>query len=98
MSDATEERSMVLAQAADFAKKIEHSQWSNRIIYLWAVTLVLGLILGGAIYLDKPLAVIHTLAGLIAFAQFLFVVTPSAEQVSKMLAQVAAIRAGTRTD
>ncbi|MNW22377.1 hypothetical protein D3C71_2238120 [compost metagenome] len=54
--------------------------------------------LGLAIYFDKPAYVVSTLAWMIVFAATLTVVTPSAEQMTKMLAQVAAIRAGTKGD
>lgn len=78
------------------ASAIEHSRWANRLHYLAALTGVLIVILGMAIYFDKPAFVISTLAWMIVFAATLTVVTPSGEQVIKMLAQVAAIRAGTK--
>lgn len=77
---------------------IEHSRWTNRLHYLAALTGVLIVILGMAIYFDKPAFVISTLAWMIVFAATLTVVTPTAEQMTKMLAQVAAIRAGTKAD
>lgn len=86
----------VIAEAGALAETIEHSRWSNRLAYLWAVTFVLLVMLAGAIWFDKPRTVIDTLAWMIVFAATLLVVTPSAEQMTKMLAQVAAIRAGAR--
>jgi len=55
-------------------------------------------ILGLAICFDQPVFVVSTLAWIIVFAARLTVVTPSGEQMTKMLAQVAAIRAGTKAD
>lgn len=78
------------------AASIEHSRWANRIIYLFAITAALVVLLGIAIGADKPAHVTTTLAWLIVFFAFLTVVTPSGEQVIKMLAQVQAIRAGTK--
>lgn len=92
------DKAEIIAQAAEAGKTIEHSRWGNRVWYLWAFTLAVMGMLAAAVWLDKPLSVIHTLAGLLAFAAFLLVVTPSAEQVTKMLAQVAAIRAGARSN
>lgn len=86
----------VIAEAGALAATIDHSRWSNRLAYLWAVTFVLLVMLAAAIWFDKPNTVIATLAWMIVFAKTLLVVTPSAEQMTKMLAQVAAIRAGTR--
>ncbi len=80
------------------AAAIEHSRWANRLHYLAALTSVLVVILGLSIYFDKPDFVVSTLAWMIVFAATLTVVTPSAEQMTKMLAQVAAIRAGTKAD
>lgn len=83
---------------AKSAAAIEHSRWGNRLGYLAALTVGLMVALGLAIYFDKPAFVISTLAWMIVFAATLTVVTPSAEQMTKMLAQVAAIRAGTKGD
>ncbi|WP_292036778.1 MULTISPECIES: hypothetical protein [unclassified Brevundimonas] len=80
------------------AAAIEHSRWPNRLNYLAGLTGVLVVILGLSIYFDKPAFVVSTLAWMIVFAATLTVVTPSAEQMTKMLAQVAAIRAGTKGD
>lgn len=88
----------VIAEAGTLAATIEHSRWGNRVLYLWAFTFLLMGVLAAAIWFDKPLAVVQLLAGLIGFAAFLLVVTPSGEQVLKMLAQVAAIRAGTKAN
>jgi len=93
---ATPTKLDVIAEAGTLASTIDHSRWGNRLFYLWAVTAALLLMLAGSIYLDKPGFVIATLAWLLAFAVTLLVVTPSAEQMTKMLAQVAAIRAGTK--
>ena len=87
-----------IAEAGELAKAIDHSRWGNRVFYLWAFTFLLMAVLAVAIWFDKPITVIQILAGLIGFAAFLLVVTPSGEQVLKMLAQVAAIRAGTKAN
>lgn len=81
---------------AEAAASIEHSRWPVRLWYLSGTTMALILILGGAIFTDKPDHVVSTLAWMIIFAATLTVVTPSAEQMTKMLAQVAAIRAGAK--
>lgn len=81
---------------AESAAAIDHSRWGNRLVYLAALTGALMVGLGLAIQFDKPAYVISTLAWMIVFAATLTVVTPSAEQMTKMLAQVAAIRAGTK--
>lgn len=82
---------------ADAAAAIEHSPCANRLDYLAALT-VLVVIVGLAICFDQPVFVVSTLAWIIVFAATLIVVTPSGEQMTKMLAQVAAIRAGTKAD
>ena len=87
-----------IAEAGELAKAIDHSRWGNRLGYLWAFTFALMAMLAGAIWFDKPNTVIATLAWMIVFAATLLVVTPSAEQMTKMLAQVAAIRAGTKAN
>lgn len=73
---------------------IDHSRWSNRMAYLAAASGAILLILGAAIWLDKPRTVTDPLCWLLVWLSFLMVVTPSAEQATKMLAQVSAIRAG----
>lgn len=83
---------------AESAAAIEHSRWGNRLVYLFSLTGALIVALGLAIYFDKSAHVISTLAWMIVFAATLTVVTPSAEQMTKMLAQVAAIRMGTKGD
>jgi len=83
---------------AEAAAAIEHSRWGNRLSYLFCLTGALMVALGLAIYFDKAAFVVSTLAWMIVFAATLTVVTPSAEQMTKMLAQVAAIRAGTKGD
>lgn len=93
MANASPEKLDLITGAA---AAIEHSRWSNRLHYLAALTGVLIVLLGLAIYFDKPAFVVSTLAWMIVFAATLTVVTPSAEQMTKMLAQVAAIRAGTK--
>lgn len=75
---------------------IEHSRWPFRLWYLIGTTTALIVLLGLAIHFDKPAHVVSTLAWMIVFAATLMVVTPSAEQMTKMLAQVAAIRAGAK--
>lgn len=80
---------------AEAAASIEHSRWGNRIWYLCLTTTALIVLLGVAIFWEKGGDhAVTALAVLVAFCAFLTVVTPSAEQVSKMLAQVAAIKAG----
>lgn len=81
---------------AEAAAAIDHSRWPVRLWYLAGTTTALILILGGSIFTDKPDHVISTLAWMIVFSATLTVVTPSAEQMTKMLAQVAAIRAGAK--
>lgn len=83
---------------AEAAAAIEHSRWGNRLVYLASLTGALLVALGLSIFFDKPAFVVSTLAWMIVFAATLTVVTPSAEQMTKMLAQVAAIRAGTKGD
>lgn len=86
-----ETKSEVIASAAG---AIENSRWRSRIIMLcWALGAQL-VILAAAILLDKPQAAVNTMGGLVVVSLVLAVVTPSAEQLSKMLAQVAAIRFG----
>lgn len=86
----------VIAEAGALAATIDHSRWPFRLWYLIGSTTALILLLGGAIFTDKSDHVISTLAWMIIFAATLTVVTPSAEQMTKMLAQVAAIRAGAK--
>ena len=95
MANASPEKLDLITGAAS---AIEHSRWANRLHYLAALTGVLIVILGMAIYFDKPAFVVSTLGWMIVFAATLTVVTPTAEQMTKMLAQVAAIRAGTKAD
>lgn len=78
---------------ATSAAAIDNSRWSNRLGYMWSTTGVLLVIMGGAVWRENDHAV-TTLGGLIVANAILAVVTPSAEQISKMLAQVAAIRFG----
>lgn len=77
---------------------IEHSRWPFRLWYLIGATTALILLLGWAIHFDKSTHVVSTLAWMIVFCATLTVVTPSAEQMTKMLAQVAAIRAGAKVE
>ena len=80
---------------AEAAAAIEHSRWPFRLWYLVGSTTALILILGAAMFLDRGGDhAVTALTLLIAFLALLTVVTPSAEQATKMLAQVAAIRAG----
>lgn len=76
------------------AAAIEHSRWGNRLWYLAICSGATMVVLGGAIWFDKPVAVINGLYWLMVWLSFLMVVTPSAEQSVKMLAQVKSIRAG----
>ncbi|WP_313105278.1 hypothetical protein [Brevundimonas sp.] len=98
MTDQTPSKLDVIAEAGALAATIDHSRWPVRLWYLAGTTTALVIILGVAIFLDKPDHVISTLAWMIVFAATLTVVTPSAEQMTKMLAQVAAIRAGTKAN
>lgn len=86
-----ETKSDVISTAAS---SIDNSRWSNR-VWMMAGSLValLGL-LWAAILMNKSGAAINTVERLVALVLVLAVVTPSAEQLSKMLAQVAAIRFG----
>lgn len=95
MESAAPEKLDIIAESA---AAIEHSRWGNRLIYLSILTVALLIAMAVAIFLDKPAFVISTLAWMIVFAATLTVVTPSAEQMTKMLAQVAAIRMGTKGD
>lgn len=80
---------------AEAAASIEHSRWPFRLWYLVWSTTALIVLLGGAIFWEKGGDhAVTVLALLVALLAFLTVVTPSAEQATKMLAQVAAIRAG----
>lgn len=78
---------------ASAAGAIEHSRWSGRLWYMNWTTAALLLILAVAVYLQNHHA-ITVVAGLVTLNAILMVVTPSAEQITKMLAQVAAIRFG----
>lgn len=95
MASASSDKLNLIAESA---AAIEHSRWGNRLTYLAALTGALMVGLGLAIQFDKPAYVISTLAWMIIFCATLTVITPSAEQMTKMLAQVAAIRAGTKGD
>lgn len=90
------DRALDVIAAASVA--IEHSRWPVRLWYLAGTTTALIVLLGLAIHFDKPAHVVSTLAWMIVFAATLMVVTPSAEQMTKMLAQVAAIRAGAKVE
>lgn len=80
---------------AEAAASIEHSRWPFRLWYLVGATTALIALLGVAIFCEKGGDhAVTVLALLVALCAFLTVVTPSAEQATKMLAQVAAIRAG----
>jgi hypothetical protein len=74
--------------------EIEHSNWKNRVIYSWAVTVALlaGLIV--SCFLGRADYIVHALSALVALVCFLVMVAPSAEQAIKMLAQVKAIKNG----
>lgn len=80
---------------AEAAAAIDHSRWPFRLWYLVGATTALIALLGVAIFCEKGGDhAVTVLALLVALCAFLTVVTPSAEQATKMLAQVAAIRAG----
>lgn len=76
------------------AGSIEHSRWGNRLLFMHWTTAVLLVILGGAVFWSKGNHAVSVIAGLFTLNAILMVVTPSAEQITKMLAQVAAIRFG----
>ena len=86
-----ETKSDVISTAAS---SIDNSRWSNR-VWMMAGSLValLGL-LWVAVLMNKAQSSINTVERLLVVVLVLAVVTPSAEQLSKMLAQVAAIRFG----
>ena len=87
--------SRALNVIAEAAAAIDHSRWPFRLWYLVGATTALIVLLGVAIFCEKGGDhAVTVLALLVALCAFLTVVTPSAEQATKMLAQVAAIRAG----
>lgn len=92
MNSPGQETKMDLIASA--AGAIENSRWKNRIIMLASALAALLLTFAGAIYFDKSTAVVHSVERLILAVLILAVATPSAEQLLKMLAQVAAIRFG----
>jgi hypothetical protein len=67
------------------------SFWKNRVVYVSLSTAALFVILAGAIFADRHVDVV---AWLLATMFVLYLVAPSAEQAVKMLATVAALRAG----
>lgn len=84
-----------LSVIAEAAAAIEHSRWPFRLWYLVGATTALIVLLGVAIFFERGGDhAVTVLALLVALCAFLTVVTPSAEQATKMLAQVAAIKAG----
>lgn len=86
MTDATK-----VIQAV--GRTVQADLWANRNRYGWAVTAALLAILAGAVFLDKPIIVISQLVALVIC---LVMLAPTASQFGKWLAQVAAIRNGTR--
>ena len=88
---APETKSDVINTAAG---SIENSRWSNRIVMLFVAMAALLALLGLSILLNKGVQSINAVERLLVVVLVLAVVTPSAEQLSKMLAQVAAIRFG----
>lgn len=88
---APETKSDVITTAA---ASIDNSRWSNRIVMLFVAMAALLILLGLAIMLNKGVQSINAVERLLVVVLVLAVVTPSAEQLSKMLAQVAAIRFG----
>lgn len=83
-------RTEVIAASAG---SIENSRWGNRLAFMHWTTAALLAILAAAVWRSSPHA-ITALSGLFVVNAVLMVVTPSAEQITKMLAQVAAIRFG----
>lgn len=80
---------------AEAAAAIDHSRWPFRLWYLVCATTALIVLLGLAIFFERGGDhAVTMLTSLVAFCAFLTVITPSAEQVTKMMAQVSAIRAG----
>lgn len=89
------ENDRALNVIAEAAAAIEHSRWPFRLWYLVGATTALIVLLGLAIGFERGGDhAVTVLALLVALCAFLTVVTPSAEQATKMLAQVAAIKAG----
>lgn len=86
-----ETKSDVISTAAS---SIDNSRWSNRVLMMAGSLVALLGLLWAAILMNKSGAAINTVERLVALVLVLAVVTPSAEQLSKMLAQVAAIRFG----
>lgn len=78
------------------AGAIQNSVWKNRVIYSWAVTAALVFGLLAVCFVTKDQHTISTLAWLIFSNNILMLVAPTAEQIVKMMAQVAAIRAGAK--
>lgn len=80
---------------AEAAAAIEHSRWPFRLWYLVGSTTALILLLGLALFFEVGGAhAVTALSCMIVYLATLTVITPSAEQATKMLAQVAAIKAG----
>lgn len=83
-------RSTVINAVAD---TIQPAIWSHRKHYAWVVTVAL---LAGWAFSDKLNLSERLLAWLLSFMVTLVMLGPTAEQFGKWLAQVAAIRNGTR--
>lgn len=87
-----------MSAIVDAASAIGHSTWKARVWYSWAISagLLVGLI--ACCFLSKSAHIVSTLAWCLVTNNILMLVAPSAEQVVKMLAQVAAIRAGAKSE
>jgi len=73
------------------AEPLAHSNWKARREYAFVLTITLLVVLVLSIVLDRH---VDPVAWLISLVVSLFLVAPSAEQATKMLATAAALRAG----
>lgn len=79
---------------AAVARTVQPDQWCNRNRYGWFVTLALLGLYGWGLHFDKPVGLLFWLLCLVIV---LVMLAPTAAQFGKWLAQVAAIRSGTRS-
>lgn len=78
---------------ATAGEPIPHSSWDRRSVYVWLVTGALLGFAGRAMETESD-AGLDLVGFLLSFLFVLYIVAPSAEQAVKMLATVAALRAG----
>lgn len=76
------------------AGAIENSRWKSRVTIMVLSLIALFVLFAIAVFTKADRSVIGTLERLLALVLVLAVVTPSGEQIIKMLAQVTAIRFG----